>query len=178
MRGKLSLATQTALLQDFCEALVNVRTLGEATQFLSDLLTKREMTFLAKRLQVARLLLQGKEYRAIEDSLCVSHSTIAKVAVWLTESGEGFRLVAERAKNTTPPARDFREPSEWDKLKRRYPVMFWPQLLLEEVVKSAKKRDRERIAQVVQKLDHKSKLYTQLRRTLSRSPKNRKFSAT
>lgn len=179
MRGKLSLSTQTALLQDFCEAFVNVHTLGEAIQFLSDLLTKRELTLLAKRLRVAKLLLQGKEYRAIEELLCTSHSTIAKVAAWLAESGEGFRLVTERAKNTTPPASDFREASEWDKLKRRYPAMFWPQLLLEEVVKSARKRDRERITQAVQKLDHKSKLYFQLRKALAQAPQSgTKYAAT
>ena len=162
-RRVLSSRIQADLLQDFCEALLSIHTTQEAAQFLGDLLTKRELAILAKRIQIAKLLLKGAGYRAIEESLGVSHSTIAKVAAWLEESGEGFRLVAERTKGVREKTMPSRDLSEWSKLKRRYPIAFWPQLLLEEVIRAAKKSDRERIQKAVEKLDHKSKLYKQLR---------------
>ena len=172
--------SQEELLFDFCEALANLHTSQEALPFLTDLLTKTELLTLTKRLQIARLLLAGKDYRAIEKNLRVSHGTIARVALWLAESGEGFRLVAARAKKKqikdTPL---YREQSEWDKLKRRYPAMFWPQLVLEEVVRSAGKREKERFRGAMERIDHKSKFYQHFKQLLAYSnKKSRKFNAT
>lgn len=175
----LSKDSQEQLLQDFCEALANLRTVQEVLPFLTDLLTKAEVLVLTKRLQISKLLLKGKDYRTIEKELGVSHGTIARVAAWLAESGEGFRLVADRTKKQTQNSFSNREPSEWDKLKRRYPSMFWPQLLLEEVVRSANKRERERFHKAIENLDRKSLFYRRFSKLLATSyKKSRKFNAT
>lgn len=166
MKPQLPYPLQEELLQNFCEALLCLHTTQEALQFLTDLLTKQETTTLAKRIQIAKLLLEGKEYRAIEEKLRVSHGTIAKVAAWLTDSGEGFRLITERAPKQQTEKQLPIEPLGWANLKRRYPVMFWPQLLMEDIVRNAKKKERERIQKAIEKLDHKSKLYRQLNRIL------------
>ena len=165
---RLTQETQGKLLQDFCEALARLHTSEEVLPFLTDLLTKNEVTTLTKRLQIARMLLEGKDYRAIERGLRTSHGTISRVAEWLAESGEGFRMVAERipkeqSKNTAA----HHERSEWDKLKRRYPMMFWPQLILEEVVRSADKKAKERFHKAVESLNRKSKFYRHFNRLLS-----------
>ena len=166
MKHKTLLRTlQEELLKDFCEALLCVHTPQEALQFLTDLLTKQEVMTLAKRIQIAKLLLEGREYRAIEAKLYVSHGSIAKVAAWLADSGEGFRLIRERAPKQHERKEFSYEPFGWTALKRRYPAMFWPQLLVEEIVRNASKRERERIQKAIEKLGHKSKLYLQLRGT-------------
>ena len=170
--------TQERLLQDFCDALANLRTPQEVLPFLTDLLTKAELVILIKRLQIARLLLEGKDYRTIEKGLRVSHGTIAKIAAWLADSGEGFRLVAERVKKRAPQNFSSREPSEWDKLKRKYPSMFWPQLILEEVVRNANNREKERFRKAMGTLDRKSAFYRRFDKLLVSPKMSRKFNAT
>jgi len=51
---------------------------------------------------------------------------------------------------------------EWKKIKRRYPLMFWPQLLMEDIVKVLDKRQKMKIKHAVERLNHKSKLYKQI----------------
>ena len=58
-------------------------------------------------------------------------------------------------------------------------MMFWPQLVLEEVVRSADKKENERFRKAVEALDHKSKFYRHFGNLLSSSDKNStKFNAT
>lgn len=173
----LSKELQEQLLQDFCEALVSLRMSREALPFLTDLLTKTEVRTLAKRLQVAFLLVEGKDYRTIAGELKTSHGTIARVAVWLQESGEGFRLAAERTQGKRKQARQTAQKGygEWAQMKRRYPMMFWPQLLLEEVVRNANAKERKRLQSAIKNLNRKSDLYRRLQKVLSdTSQKKRK----
>lgn len=178
--SRLSKQAEQQLLGAFCRALLCVKTSHEAVQFLTDLLTKSEAVMLAKRIQIAKLLLEGKGYKVIKDLLQVSEGTIAKVAAWLADSGEGFRFVAERTKGETAETMQGQDLSEWGKLKRRYPMMFWPQLLLEEVVKSVREREKERIRRAVDKLDHKSRVYRDLQLLLrsQRKPIRKNFIAS
>jgi len=166
--SRISRETQQELLTDFCEALLSIKNADEAVKFLTDLLTKSEVIMLAKRIKIAKLLIEGKDYKTIEGVLKVSHGTIAKVAAWLAEAGEGFRLIAERTRKEKP-----KPPTSWDYamkdwrlFKRTHPIMFWPQLLIEEVIASANRKQREKIKRAVEKLDHKSKLYKQINKIL------------
>lgn len=161
---QISAKNQQELLSEFCEALLNIHTTDEVVKFLSDLLTKSEVIMLAKRIKIAKLLIEGRHYETIERALNVSHGTIAKVAIWLSEAGEGFRLVAKRAKKPKPPSQGQGDllAMEWRGLKRRYPMMFWPQLLIEGIVESANKKQKEKIRRAIQKLDHKSQTYKQI----------------
>ncbi len=168
IRSKISINERQKLLEEFCEALSVLKNPQEIMNFITDLLTKQEIIMLAKRIKIAKLLIEGKDYRDIEGSLRVSHGTIAKVNYWLLESGEGFRAVAERTKKEKP-----KPPSSWDlamedwrKMRRRYPLMFWPQLLIEDIIKAMNKRQRDKIRQAIRKLDHKSNLYKQINRIL------------
>lgn len=89
------------LLIALCEALTTVKKRDEAAQFLTDLLSPQELEMLAKRLAIARYLIDGKTYDFIREILKVSHNTIARVNAWLTLSGSGFRLVIERTRNAS-----------------------------------------------------------------------------
>lgn len=129
---------------DLVNALVQAKTVGEAALFLQDLLTKQEMKILAKRLRIAKLLLSGKTYEEIESALHTSHATVAKIAIWLAERGDGFREIIRRLPQKKEP-KTWQEYSEWDKFKRRYSLYFWPELLLEEVIKNANIRQKEKI---------------------------------
>ena len=164
----LSKETQHELLGEFCGALCAVNTTNEAVELLTDLLTPSETIMLAKRIRIAKLLLNGKDYDTIGKSLQVSQSTIAKVAAWLAESGEGFRLIVKRSpkESVKNVSLSRYEKSDWEKLKHRYPMMFWPQLLVEEIVQTANRKQAEKINNALKKLDQKSKVYKDISRML------------
>lgn len=162
---KLSRKEQDSLVYDLVMAVVTANSISDAALFLQDLLTKTEIKTLGKRLRIAKLLISGMTYRDVEDSLSVSHGTVAKVATWLSEQGEGFRKVIKKIPNKV--ATSWEEKSDWDRIKRRYSMYFWPELLLEEIIKNANKRQQQRIQEVLSKLDQKSELYKRIDKLLT-----------
>ncbi len=163
---KLSKKEQEELVFDLVNAFVQTKTLSDTALFVQDLLTKKELTTLAKRLRIAKLLLSGMTYEQIETQLHTSHSTVAKIAVWLSERGDGFRKIIEHLpehKEISP----FEERSDWDSFKRRYSIYFWPELLLEEIVKNASSKQKERISNVLQRLEEKSELHRKIEKLLA-----------
>ena len=68
----------------------------ECRRFLQDLCTVQELTGLAQRLQVARLLLEGATYESIRQQLPVSSSTITRINTALQFGSGGYRSVLER----------------------------------------------------------------------------------
>jgi len=86
--------------KDLCDAFLLLRTAEEARRFLRDICTPKEITDLADRWWVARLLDEGKNsYREIHDLTGVSVTTIGRVARFLQqENFKGYRLVIDRGK--------------------------------------------------------------------------------
>ena len=93
---KLGRDEQLALMFDLINAVSIVKTPTETALFLKDLLTAKEIKNLAKRLRIAKLLLQEKTERAIAEELHCSFATISKVNTWLNEGGEGLRSVISK----------------------------------------------------------------------------------
>ena len=164
---KLSKQEQEKLLIGFCKALVELRTPEEAAHFLKDLLSKQEAEMLAKRIEIARLLIEGLTYEKIQKSLKVSHGTVARVNHWLANAGEGYRLVVSRVKPEKSEKQEFIEelekPVSWKNIKRKYPMYFWPELILEQFVKTAKKSHKERMRKILNRFDEKSELFEELK---------------
>lgn len=162
---RLSKKEQESLVLDLVNAMVQAQSVNDAALLLQDLLTKSEMKMLAKRLRIAKLLLSGMTYKQIEENLHVGHSTVAKIAAWLAERGDGFRKVIEKLPKKKDEEKWF-ERSEWDSFKRRYSLYFWPELLLEEIVKNANQRQKERIKSVLERLEEKSELHKKIDKLL------------
>jgi TrpR-related protein YerC/YecD len=162
---KLTKTEQESLVFDLVHALVQTQTVGEAALFVQDLLTKSEMKMLGKRLRIAKLLLSGMTYDEIQKNLHSSHTTVAKIAAWLAERGDGFRKIVERLPKEKQEEKWF-ERSEWDSFKRRYSLYFWPELLLEEIIKNANQRQKERIKSVLERLEEKSELHKNIEKLL------------
>ncbi|MEK9158634.1 MAG: YerC/YecD family TrpR-related protein, partial [Patescibacteria group bacterium] len=78
-KNRLATEEQQKLLLELCSALVVVRRLEEAANLLIDLFSKQEVEMIAKRLKIARLLVQDKTYVQIGEELKVSPQTIARV---------------------------------------------------------------------------------------------------
>jgi len=93
-------AARAALIDELAEALVTLRSPGEARALLADLCTPAEVHTLAERWHVARLLDEGKlTYREIHEATGVSTTTIVRVARFLRqEVNGGYRILLDRAR--------------------------------------------------------------------------------
>lgn len=169
LNSKLPAAEREQLLVDFFRSLAAIKNSSEAAKVLCDLLSPNELDMVAKRLAIARALLDGENYQAISRTLRVSTNTIARVNAWLNESGEGYRLVVGRvSKSASPKARDhiWASTTGLAQLKRQYPQYFWPELLLKRIIATANKRERLALLSIVSKTKHKTKLLKQIDRIL------------
>jgi TrpR-related protein YerC/YecD len=86
--------------KDLCDALLLLREPDECRRFLRDLCTPKEITDLADRWWLARLLDEGKHsYRELHELTGISVTTIGRVARFLQqENFQGYRLVLDRTK--------------------------------------------------------------------------------
>ena len=151
--SRLSKAQRDELFIDFVKSVTSLRNSLEAANYIKDLLTESEVMILSRRLQIARLLDAGNTYEQVNKITKASYTTIAKVHWWLKLYGDGYRTVIKRTKEKTKS-----ENLEWGQLKRKYPIYFWPQILLSEIVKSANKREKIRLQKVIDQLQEKTKL--------------------
>lgn len=156
---KILIEEQEKLLMEFCEAFLSMKNVEEASNFLTDLLTKKEILILTKRIKIAKYLLNGKKYREIEEMLKVSHGTVAKIAEWLVEGGEGFKMMTERTKKQKVKVRS----GFHKKIKKKYSAYFWPELLIKDIMITANKKQKEKIKKAIENLDRKSVLYKKLK---------------
>ena len=174
--SRLTTKEEEQLLIEFCRALVELKTPQESAQFLKDLLSKQEATMLAKRIEIARCLIKGLTYEDIKKSLKVSHGTVARVSHWLETSGDGYRLIVQRVKPEKSESQGIDELEKafsWKHFKKRYPTYFWPELILDEIVKSAKKVQKEKLRIILDKFDEKSELFDHLNQLLKEEYKPR-----
>lgn len=164
---KLSKKQRQELLIVLCEALTLIKKKEEAAQFLTDLLSPQELEMLAKRLEIARALIDGYTYQAIQKDLKVSFTTIARVNAWLTLSGEGFRLVIQRIKKKGKKIYEHTleekySPFSWYNFKRRYSAYFLPELLIEELIKRGSERERKKMVTILDSIESKPELFRQI----------------
>jgi len=72
-----------------CFVLLNSK--EDVRMLFRDLFTHTEYKMLAKRLEIARRLLNEENYRDIQEELAVTSHTISRVSQILEEKGEGYR---------------------------------------------------------------------------------------
>lgn len=77
-------------------AILSLRTAEECSAFFEDVCTIKEITEIAQRLKVAKLLKQGASYQAISQETGVSTATISRVNKCLAYGNGGYTLVIER----------------------------------------------------------------------------------
>jgi TrpR-related protein YerC/YecD len=88
-----------------CRAFLALRTVDECYRFLEDVCTIAEVKALAARLEVARLLAQGRTYEEIERRTGASSATISRVRRFLHYGADGYRIVLARMARASRPRR-------------------------------------------------------------------------
>ncbi|MHB1684102.1 MAG: YerC/YecD family TrpR-related protein [Bacilli bacterium] len=78
------------------EAILKLETAEECYHLFDDLCTVGEVQSLAQRLEVARMLREGKTYSHIETETGASTATISRVKRCLNYGADGYTLVLDR----------------------------------------------------------------------------------
>lgn len=80
---------------------------------------------ISRRIQVARMLLEGKTYEQIKKKLKVGASTISQVELWLNNGFGGYKKMIEKYQQKHPQRSDFEKHGfpplspEWT--RKKYP---------------------------------------------------------
>ena len=84
--------------QTLFQALLSLNTEEECRLFLEDVCTVKEITDMAQRLKVARLLRAKTSYAVINQETGISTATISRVSRCLNYGSGGYRIALERLK--------------------------------------------------------------------------------
>lgn len=86
------------LTDQLCKALLALKDQEEVYSLLEDIATIGEIKALAQRLEVARLLSEGRTYPEIAKETGASTATISRVKKFLEYGADGYKLVLDRIK--------------------------------------------------------------------------------
>lgn len=79
-------------------SIAELQSREEVKKFFKDLLSESEAIMLARRIQVAKMLLEGKKYEEITKELHVGPDTVGRVQQWLTAGFGGYKKAIEAFK--------------------------------------------------------------------------------
>lgn len=78
------------------EAILTLKNTDECYQFFEDICTIAEIKALAQRLEVAKMLRDGKTYTDISEKTGASTATISRVNRSLNYGADGYKTVLDR----------------------------------------------------------------------------------
>jgi len=166
---KLSKEDVGKFFYKLCLAISKTKKPEEAANFLRDLLSYTEAEMIAKRLKIAELLLSERTYEDIRKEVKASYGTIARVHEWMKISGDGYRQVVKKIKGKDLKNEKECPTIEINTLKKRYPMYYWPEIVLENIVRNANAKQRDKLKKVVNqmnKMKKKTDLYRKLKRII------------
>ncbi len=105
-----------------------LKTRDEVKNFFKDLLTLSEIVMISRRIEIARLLLEGSSHEDIIKRMKVGKTTITGVERWLNNGFGGYKEIIKRYKSK------FREKDEFEKfgyppfskgwIRKKYPLYY------------------------------------------------------
>ena len=92
MNGKI----KNEHMDNLFKAILELRDSDECYMFFEDICTISELHAIAQRLEVARMLKNGKTYSDISEETGASAATISRVNRCLNYGADGYRLILDR----------------------------------------------------------------------------------
>ena len=89
---------EKANIQQFYDAVLTLETAEECEKFFDDVSTIKELIDMGSRLEVAKMLDEGKVFNDISKETGASSATISRVNKCLGYGPGGYRLVLDRMK--------------------------------------------------------------------------------
>lgn len=91
---------QSKIQDQFTDALfksiLKLETIEECYRFFEDICTIKEIQSISQRLEVAKLLKEGRTYSEIEKATGASTATISRVNRCLHYGADGYKLILQR----------------------------------------------------------------------------------
>lgn len=84
------------LLDNLFEAIKHLKSKQDIVDFFRDLLTESEAIMLARRVQIAQMILDNKSFYDIKTELGASFDTINSVKRFVEYGSDGYKKVIER----------------------------------------------------------------------------------
>lgn len=168
---KLSKEEVAKFFYTLCIAIAETKDPQEAASFLRDLLSFQEAEMIAKRLKIAQMLLEENTYEEIREKVKASYGTIARIQEWLKVSGDGFREAVVKTKGKEIKINKEYPTIDTHTMKKRYPMYYWPQIVLENIIKNADYQQRQKLKRVLVQMDkmkEKTELYRQLKEIIKK----------
>ena len=81
------------------EAILKLENMEECYRFFEDICTIKELQSISQRLEVAKLLKDGKTYIEIEEVTGASTATISRVNRCLHYGADGYKLILAKLKD-------------------------------------------------------------------------------
>jgi TrpR-related protein YerC/YecD len=88
-------------LDQLFKAILALENLEECYRFFDDLCTVNEIQSLAQRLEVARMLREGKTYHTIETETGASTATISRVKRCLNYGNDAYEMALDRLRENS-----------------------------------------------------------------------------
>lgn len=118
-------------INNFWNLITLLENKDQVASFLKDLLTHTEMKMFAKRIQIAKMLLEGYDYRAIRGYVKVSDATIATISNKIETGREGLKTAIRFLKGVEKSIEEERLRITPD-LKKIYGTYFLPEKIIEK----------------------------------------------
>ncbi len=114
-------------LGEFYTMVSLLKTRDEAKNFFKDLLTLSEVVMISRRIQAAKMMLEGETYETISNKLKMSTTTIMQVERWLNNGFGGYKNIIRRYKNKKGQIfakKGTVTPFSLAAIRRKYPLHF------------------------------------------------------
>jgi len=125
---ELSEHEKKTYLGDFYSMVSLLKTRDEVKNFFKDLLTLSEAVMISRRIQVAKLFLEGYNYEQIHRKLKIGLATISQVEKWLNNGFGGYKKTIKNYNKKYPAKDEFKRyghtpfSKEWT--RKKYPLHY------------------------------------------------------
>lgn len=115
-------------LGEFYSVIAQLKTRDEVKKFFKDLLFLSEVVMLSRRIQIAKMLMEGETHDEIRMKMKVGFGTISGVERWLKDGFGGYKEMIGRynkiegKKKNHSGGGDFPYSMKW--LRKKYPLHF------------------------------------------------------
>jgi len=129
----ISKEDKNKILNELYFVVGSLKNKEQIINFFNDILTKSELIMLARRIQIARMLIEGQSYWQISRKLKTGIDTIMRVQRWLKDGfGDYIKSLEKISKNEQQrikqkelrEARRDIDPNSLEGLANRYPLYF------------------------------------------------------
>lgn len=87
-------------MEKLYKAILTLKNTEECSKFFEDICTVKELKDIAQRLEVAKMLKEGKSYQTVSAEIGASTATISRVNRCLVYGNGGYETVLERLNNS------------------------------------------------------------------------------